>query len=811
MPSPFQSSSEVLWNQDCYLRQLAHDLPAKKLLSLDIFDTLLFRMVSDPAEVFEMVAEAAIRLGIWPGAITPADYRLMRIQAERSARDRQLRTAGHDEVTLELIYEELPARIGDRERLLQLELEAEREVLYLNPNVASLIRWCRARGIRVALLSDMYLSSYQLRGLLQGAGLEADHIDLLLVSSERYCGKASGGLFHCLLAEYPDLVPDAVIHIGDQWRSDVQGAAIAGIPALHYGVIPDTFERGYHWDRVRHGPVLPSLQSLCKLSESTIPPEVEGESERFFYQTGVRTLGPFLAAFCEWVLDVCVAEGREEVHPLMREGVLLMALLEQIARQRGLAIRVKPLYVSRQATYLATLERFGERELRGLLNTDCTVKELFRILDIEAMSEPFRDVLHLTVSECETRMDSAGGGLLEGLRRYLLRDDIRAQVEASIRRQRRLLADYLRQTCPDPRKLVTVDIGYHGSMQSRLEHVLAAEGVLGVGGARGAGDAGAAGGRGGAVQPIHLLAIGGDGLERLLNRGLDIRSHLDRSGENEELGRTIRRSPAFVEELMMGDFGTALGYTEEPGGRVVPVLAPLKQDRAELRAKLACHAGVLAFQEAYHALRLLKPGLAERVSDSREWYKPLHRAISMPTPTEARLLGGLYHQDHYLSEFIPICQPISDHWFSRGEAEFLRICNFGPSTLNMNWPQGTLTLRSPYYLYNHALKNYDSFGSESIWFGLIRQVEEQGMREITLLGSGRAADQLMKRAYLHRITVTVWITSVEQLSSMADKQLPPCLVIASLVEEDIEAWREAVAEAWQAREGLKSTVIFPVV
>jgi FMN phosphatase YigB (HAD superfamily) len=765
---------------DYYLRPLIEKLKDIKLLSLDIFDTLLFRTVGHPTDVFIQAAEAALESGFLRSGVTPQDYRLLRIQAEASAREQQIRLTGHDEITLEMIYEEMPDHVGDRGRLLEQELEEERKVCFLNPNITSLMESCKEHGIQVVLLSDMYLSCGQVRALLQSSGLKDDHVDLLLMSCEQFCSKVNGGLFDCLLAKYPDVPLNTILHIGDSRRADVDGAALRGIPSIHYAVIPDTFERSYHWDQVRHGSVLPQLRAISKLTEHTLGEAIsKDEHELFFYGIGVRTLGPFLSSFCEWVVDVCVAEGRTELHPLMREAVLIAPLLDQIIAQRGLAIAVRPIYISRQATYLAALEKFGERELDGLLNTDCKVMELFQTLDMVQESGAFAGFLDRTISQAAELLDASGELISDKLRRFLLDEPIIDKINSSIARHRFLLRDYLQQTCTDAARMVTVDVGYHGTMQKNIELMLQGDGSE--------------------AQSIHLLAIGGDGLARLQLKGMDIRTHLGGVGRNEDLARAIVRSPSFLEELLMSDFGTTLGYKREDLGKVNPVLAPLQQELSELRYKQASQAGVMAFQRSYYELRQLKSTSLNDRAAPREWYKPLHRIITMPTPEEAEVLGNLKHQDHYLREPSAICPPMSDHWFANGEEAFLRACNFGPSTLNAYWPQGDLTRRSPYYLYKQYLKTADSFGIESMLFELIITIAEEGIREINVLGSGGLAARVMERAELHQITVKHFVQSRERLSELLVENVsqlaPSCYVIASLVEEDIAVWRECVEAA----------------
>lgn len=129
--------------------------------------------------------------------------------------------------------------------------------------------------------------------------------------------------------------------------------------------------------------MLPEWKSLRKLAAASDLVAGSGEKERTLYQFGTDVIGPFLHTLCEWVLDICVQEGITCVNPLMREAYLLAPMLEQAAHLRGVELQVKPVYVSRQATFMAGLQHFGEDELAYLLGIQgLKVEELFDVLGV---------------------------------------------------------------------------------------------------------------------------------------------------------------------------------------------------------------------------------------------------------------------------------------------------------------------------------------------------------------------------------------------------------------------------------------------
>lgn len=810
MENMFQSLD--LWKSDRYLAALAADDTFDKirLLSLDIFDTLLFRACDHPTDVFLKTAVRAHASGALKRSVSPHEFRAIRGTAERRARDRQRRLYGHDEITLRDIYAELPAHLGCPEEILQAELATEAETCYLNPNVASLLRSGKAAGKRVALLSDMYLSSRQLLTLLEAAGLRRSEIDVLLVSGEEQRNKSTGRLFERLLELYPDLQREAIVHIGDNERADVNGASLQRIRAIHYAVVPESFDSPYHWESIRHRDVLPPLKSLRKLAGASCgraehgPPAAETAA---FHELGAGMAGPFLTALCDWAIDVCVAEGRTEVHPLMREGVLLAPMLEQAAQLRGVPLRVVPLYVSRQATYLASLERFDEAELERLIRSgDAKVGELLEKLGLTDERNAFAEMLDLTLQQCRLLKDEQDVTLLDRLRRFLLEDRVRSKIDGAIAAHRQLLCDYLKQTCEAPERMVTLDIGFHGKIKKSLHAAL----KYGRGSSAPADPADrskhaerADSSDTSGPPTIHLLAVGGSAISDLLLEGIDIRSFLGSSGENEDLGKALVRSPAFLEELMMGGFGSTTGYERDEKGRVQPRLGKVSVSGEELVNKRAFQAGALTFQRYYYAWKADRPGRSGSLT-ARESFKPLHRLIDMPTPREAELLGNLQHQDNHFGAVTRICEPVDERWFEHGRMHFLDHGSYDPTVLNVYWPQGTLTRRHPYELYLYHLRLHDALGCQGLLLRMCLAAKELGATSLHLVGSGAFLEAAKRAAFLHRLDIAEvvdpgreenWAAFLLEAKRAASRGEQRHYWLASVSETDVSAWRKALEQA----------------
>ncbi|MGG1555652.1 HAD family hydrolase [Paenibacillus ferrarius] len=786
-----------LWKTDMYLTAI--QLKDIDLLCLDIFDTLYFRMCSQPADLFGIAAGKAHTHGTLAASIAPEAFQAMRMEAERRARERERARTGFGEVTLPLIYADMPETVCDREALIDIELETEAEYGYLNPHIVSLMKACRERDIPVALVSDMYLLGDQLRYLLASNGLDLTLIHSLWVSSEEGDGKSSGYLFEKVKAHYSHIASGRMLHIGDNRAADVDGAAKAGIRSVYYGVIPESFANLHHWEQVRHGQVLPAWKSLRKLAGAAsgrmaVQP---GSAGQFFYSFGAQVLGPFLQALCEWVLDLCEAEGIGTVHPLMREAYLLGPMLERAASLRGMTLEVKPVYVSRQAVLLAGMSSFGERERDQLLGIHgVKVHELWEVLELQEEAAAFASWQEVEVAECRTVRLENGETVYDLIVKRLSSESVERRMAQTIQAHRSRFITYLEQQFGDPASLVTLDIGFNGTMQQALERIVALAG--------------------GKPRMRHLLAVGADRLDALRMSGMDVRSMLRAGSGGCEEGDRIARTPAFLEELLMGNFGSTLRYREEENGLVTPVTAALKRSEEELALKAICQEGAFAFQRYYAYLLAHKGAWVPRASrEAIRWTKPLHRVLDMPMLQEAQELGDLIHQDNFVTEHaVPICEELDERWYADGAEAFLLSCNYGQSVLNAYWPQGLATRKFPSYLYGFNLRHAERFGRKVMLFEVIEQVKAAGFEAVALYGGGGFAEEALKLLWFHGFTTPLWIdpqreeaaepwgdfkyATLAQLAERADQERRIAIVIAELSE--MGAHRRHVEQALQGQE-----------
>lgn len=332
--------------------------PRVKLLSLDCFDTILWRKTGHPADVFyDMQQPAWKAVGL--------DARL-RIRAEMQARSlAQLRRGSH-EVTLEEIYrvacDDLEPSV--LESLQEVELQAEERACYALPQAVALLREAAVRGVQVMVVSDTYLREPLLRRLL-AACLPADAyaaIHRVCVSCEYGKSKADG-LFP-LLANRLNLPVARMLHVGDNPLADVFPARAAGIACLHLQHLPEMLESRRQFAATALRLLEPDVRS-----ERGVPagyhPVIAGlalDEDTTDRSIGITTLGPLMHAFASWLLAHRNAQQsngkRVKLAFLLRDGYLPHAAYEALSDQAD----GRPVYVSRFAAFAASFRDVSDIE-----------------------------------------------------------------------------------------------------------------------------------------------------------------------------------------------------------------------------------------------------------------------------------------------------------------------------------------------------------------------------------------------------------------------------------------------------------------
>jgi len=428
---------------------LLDDMPQDiRCLSLDCFDTLLWRNAQMPRDVFADLPLAG-------GGVEARSYAESRARDERAARD------ALTEVAIGDIYARLlpNGTAAEREALIEQELEAEARHCFAFAPVVELIRAAKAKGLQVIIVSDTYLSNTQLRTLIaRAAGEEvAAMIDRIFCSCE--VGKSkSQGMFSPVL-EALGLPPRAILHLGDNFAADAHATRAIGIRGVHFEQFDAVTEQ-----RLRlEGAAATMIDAATRISKPVRQPHRPQLSLR--EQTGVSdrlghdVLGPIMHGFARWVRAEADDLARDTGCPvkilfLLRDGYLPHEVFKAAGLGEGAAVEL--------SRFTALAASFVDAEaIRAFLVTE-TTKDV-DILGRQLLLNP-AEIRQVGRTSREFRANVLSPAWV---RRICTRSEAFAQrLAAHVKREAQV---------EEGDVLMLVDLGYNGSVQNNAEATLVAQ------------------------------------------------------------------------------------------------------------------------------------------------------------------------------------------------------------------------------------------------------------------------------------------------------------------------------------------------
>ncbi len=661
-----------LWLHDPWLGGLHERLTVTprpfRLITFDFFDTLVHRLTAEPSDLYVEVGRRIQAQGLFRRELSPEAFYHVRIAADEGARKRAQREGRPTEVDLAAIYAEMGEVVLDPARAAALEWEVDRNLCFLNPSMASFVRFLRSLGYATAVVSDTFYEARKLEYLLQGEGFNPRHFDRVWASCEHGCAKYDTNLFRLLLRE-TGLHGNEVLHIGDNPVADVRAAIAVGIEPVEYqrrlGVHQAIFRTENHLRQEAH-PAAGSLDSIRVLAS-----RLGGCNPLDGHFEGAMGFGPLLARFVDWALGHYQRAGVTVVLALMREGELLGELLSRAASARQVNLKVVPCYVSRKSTATASLgEPAVDRMMEILLGGPNLAWQ--DVLEILGLMEISRQSIGLTPELLAQKVESPEA--LRWLLNSLLNSEtLSAAMKEGIRESHALAFEYLSEIIGGEATVGVLDLGWSGSIQKNMAQILRHGG-----------------------REIRFVGC------YLANTPRAARLALDGHEAHGFLTQAWSFKSLLLEIAITAMVGSTEGYRRDPDGKVVPVLGPFSVTGPEQVTKGRIKEGILTFQDLW--LRFLAPRRGAPLQDlladiDRRLYAIVVRMLHYPTREDALALGLLEHDENYGVNYRqPLVDDKTVEYFREGGMEALQ------RHPECYWPQAVLARENPKLMHTLALR-----------------------------------------------------------------------------------------------------------
>ncbi|MFL6144088.1 MAG: HAD family hydrolase [Labedaea sp.] len=605
------------------------------VLSLDVFDTVLWRRVPRPTDAFTILAARLRATGHCPSWITDATFRRMRIAAEQGARDR--RASWGREVSLFDIWRDMPLALFGRalvEELVGAEVEVERELTVVDLDIAHVIQLAGKHDLPLVLVSDTYFTEEQLRHLLDRPEL-GDLSEARVFRSHQHGLSKESGLWEIVLKEL-GRNPEQLVHIGDNEIADHEVPAELGIRTLHYERIDERFADTLAREHEQVDPFGPDATLLdprqgdfgltsMRARVLATNPARPGSAGDTAWRYGATVLGPVLTGFAEWVACRANESGTPVVWCPMREGELLSAMVNEAARTRGWEVRARPIWLSRHVVSIAALDCFDPDSVLDFIRRSYrpSVRQLLSMLHLRAGDVPALAGELDTVLDDARAMEQVAVALTESPH---LQNHLAVQVTAM---RDRLLATLRGIGALDGPELTLVDLGWAGTIQYYLAEVLKAART--------------------GVRPNGLYLATDHRGTRLYLAGLRAEGYLAQAGQPHEYAATLSRSPEVIEQSVSAHCGSLIDFM--PNGS--PVLGPCGESPAQNVERQMIKEGILAFQRHWNRHVTNANGTWPDLTGARDRLANIVvSALKAPTPDEAVVFGNWCHEDNFGSSVV---------------------------------------------------------------------------------------------------------------------------------------------------------------
>ncbi len=469
--------------------------PSNKVVSFDVFDTLVVRPFAKPLDIFVSLNKPFTDLF---GIMSYVDFASIRHNSEeRCHKLWKALKRGMEEPCLEDIYDEIASTYGyDREKLRVIQnLEIENEIKYSFPrkSACELFEIAKEAGKKVILVSDMYLPRECIEAILNKCGIYG--YDKLYISNEYHLTKHSGRLYRVVASNLKEFAsPEQILHIGDNYDSDVKRASEAGFAVQHFpsaigllqgrnpGIYTGRSFRKIFEIADRYTDMNLSyysyfgLRSCLAVAANKIFdfPYVSFNANSDLNAdpsiVGYYIVGMHIFSLARWLINNTRGKGVRKIHFAARDGYLIKQAYDILSEGLENVPESNYIRVSRKSFAIADIAGFNDihsvvQKLNYASQTPDSIFELFKpVMSLRARNE-YDKFSNENKSLCETRFvdrDQFAAFMNDFYRTYLEDADFASYREA--------VKNYFGSIfSPDD---VFFDVGYSGRVELVLNKLL---------------------------------------------------------------------------------------------------------------------------------------------------------------------------------------------------------------------------------------------------------------------------------------------------------------------------------------------------
>lgn len=327
---------------------------------------------------------------------------------------------------------------------LKIEKEVEAEFLYLDKDILQILNFCDELGKDIYVISDYHMGADVIEYYLDYLGINK-YFKNIFVSCECKRSKYSGTMYEYVLEQVSHTFEECLM-IGDNKQSDIKNSNKYGIKAY--------YKRYVNKNNIKKNEVNKFLYR-----------EYEKKNYSGFCFS--------LSLFTEKLYIKLKQDNASKVFFLSREGEFLKKLFDAYLKiQNDNSIETRYLYVSRQSTFLASLnidldeEKFHNlfRQFKNMsaktfmLNLDFSAEDILAVQE-EVQIDINKEIKNFEQSECIKDLKNSG--------------TFRNAYINVVEFQKTMFEKYLDQEgYRKGETLYIVDVGWKGTIQDNMSNIL---------------------------------------------------------------------------------------------------------------------------------------------------------------------------------------------------------------------------------------------------------------------------------------------------------------------------------------------------
>ncbi|HHH0502579.1 TPA: HAD-IA family hydrolase [Yersinia enterocolitica] len=448
--------------------------PEIKVVSFDIFDTLVKREVGSPRDIFRIVQSKLSKK-----YSKAKDFYSFRVKSEILALQKA-NNDGREDTTLDEIYEQLSILLGldnsEKDIFMNTELELERLAITARVSGKAMYDLAIKSGKTVILTSDMYLSAEFLTSLLNDLDI-TEHYKLY-VSSEYGLRKHEGSLYRKIIEDF-EINGENILHVGDNLKGDIESASNFSIDTFHIPRAMVTFENSnptlfdVYNKGAKNRTFIENLfigqyinRYFCDSTNKRIKGSKFNKSKEEF---GYMAMGPFIISFANWIYEESKSRKFDKLLFLSRDGKIVMDVYNILFSERSDAPQQEYVFASRRAS------KFQSIRCDGDLNSTLS-KFIYSTTVEDYLSNNFglspEDYSSDYLLQFDLTPEFKIGNKFS---KDILRDvvfGLKEIIFEKSKREREVYKKYLLEKIGDAKNVAVVDIGYAGTMQSYMSDLL---------------------------------------------------------------------------------------------------------------------------------------------------------------------------------------------------------------------------------------------------------------------------------------------------------------------------------------------------